>query len=348
MKVLLVSAIAPPAGGIATWTEQYRNCFRATRNSLTIVNTALIGKRKVQINDNRNIYDEIVRTMKIIKDMSTKLKITGPDVVHINSSCSKLGIIRDYVCVLRAYLCNVPVIFHCHCNIEDQIKGRYALHIFKKVTKMSSRILVLNSKSYEFVRKITNCKVQIIPNFIAKEMLAEKVSIKQEIEEIIYVGHVQASKGCKEIYEAAQKFPNIRYTLIGPVSKEIREMECPENVALLGAQEHSKIKEYLTKADLFLFPSYTEGFSLSLVEAMAAGLPVIASNVGANKDMIEDKGGVIIPVKDSEAIEEAIKKMRNSEIRKQYAEWNLKKVKGNYIDESVLSRLFSIYREVLK
>ena len=58
-----------------------------------------------------------------------------------------------------------------------------------------------------------------------------------------------------------------------------------------------KLQKYLDKADVFLFPSYTEGFSISLTEAMASGLPCIASDVGANQDMLENHGGILIKTK---------------------------------------------------
>ena len=344
MKVLLVSALPPPAGGIASWTERYLEYCNVHKIDISIVNIALNGDRGKKINDKTNIKDELKRTFRVINDMRKEVKSSGATVVHMNTSCGPLGIFRDYLCVREAYKRKLPIVLHFHCNIENRVHGHGGMWALKKMTLMADEILVLNSTSKEFVAPLSRVEPTIIPNFINSDFLTDKHLIREKIKEVVFVGHVQITKGSKEILEAAAKLPDIHFSLIGPVADEIALLPCPQNVSLVGPKAPNEVKQYLQDADLYLFPSYTEGFSLSLTEAMAMGLPAVATDVGANKDMLEDKGGIIIPVKDSGAIVDAISKVQDEAIRKQMSEWVINKVRDHYLTDTVMGQLIDIYK----
>ena len=118
-------------------------------------------------------------------------------------------------------------------------------------------------------------------------------------------------------------------------------------VTLLGQKDYLEVKIYYERANVYLFPSHTEGFSMLLTEAMAAGLPCIATDVGANKDMLEDKGGIIIPAGDGTAIIQASESMSDSTVRQKMSNWNIDKVKNEYTLEKVMYRIYNIYQDVL-
>lgn len=347
-RVLLVSALPPPEGGIATWTERYIEYCKANSISEEIVNIALSGDRALKINNRTNIMDEFKRTNRVLKDMRLKVKTSNSTVVHMNTSCGKLGIFRDYLCVREAYRKKIPIILHFHCNVENRIHGQVGLWALKKMIGMSSKILVLNSSSKNFIAPFSNSEPIIVPNFINCNFLVDEHQIRDEIKEVVFVGHVQVSKGCKEILESAKLLPNIHFTLIGPVADEIGSLTCPSNVSLLGPKSQEEVKQYLLNSDLYLFPSYTEGFSLSLTEAMATGLPAVATDVGANKDMLEDKGGAIIPVKNVNAILQAIISLSSVSVRKDISQWCIHKVMDNYLTETVMGKIIEIYSDVVE
>lgn len=347
MRILLVSAVPPPAGGIATWSLRYLEFCKKHQISVDLVNTALSGERGNRINSKRKLSDEISRTRRILHDMKQELKNT-PDIVHVNSSCSTFGIIRDYMCIYMAKKRKIPVFFHCHCNIKDQIQKTYGIKILKKIFNMVSQVWVLNTDSFNFVKELNAKKVEIVPNFVDEESLSDIHNINKEIGEVVFVGHVQPTKGCKEIYDVARRLPQVHFRLIGPVNDEIKQLQCPKNVTLEGECSSEQIQQFFSIADVFLFPSHTEGFSLSLTEAMANGLPCIATNVGANKDMIENQGGIIVPVKDEKAIVEAFQLIGEKETRKKMSVWNINKVRSTYTIEIVMRKIVEMYKRELK
>jgi glycosyltransferase involved in cell wall biosynthesis len=111
----------------------------------------------------------------------------------------------------------------------------------------------------------------------------------------------------------------------------------------LGPLIRQEVKELLIESDVFLFPSYTEGFANAMLEAMASGLPIITTPVGANVDMIESMGGVIVEVGNSNSVIEAIDNINNSSVRSKMSEWNLNKVNNEYTIEKVMNKLISLY-----
>lgn len=344
MRILLVSALPPPAGGIAVWTERYLAYCRDKSIDVGLVNIALNGTRKDKINNKTRPLDEISRTRRIINDMRKKLGEVNPSVVHMNTSCGSFGIFRDLICVRAANKRHIPVVLHFHCNVESMVRGKARTWALRQMTSMASQVLVLNRASQKYVTPFAQKAPIVVPNFINSDFIAESHEIRDTIEEIVFVGHVQETKGSRELLKAAERFPKVHFVLIGPVADGISSLPCPPNVSMIGQKSTDEVRQYLLNADLFLFPSYTEGFSLSLMEAMATGLPAIVTDVGANQDMIENQGGIVIPARDSDAIVAAIENLQAQEVRSKMSAWSINKVRKNYLVENIMVRLITLYQ----
>lgn len=348
LKVLLISPLPPPAGGIATWTVQFLDWAKKNNLNVNIVDTSLKGSRAAKINSDRNISDEVRRTINILKDLKKKIKEFDPNVIHLNTACGKFGIIRDYLFARLVKKANKKIIIHYRCNIEDQVMIKSVQHFFlKKISEIADKNIVLNKASKKYLRINFEQESLIVPNFISGDFINKKSkSINAEINQILFIGHVQESKGIFEIIEAAKLLPDIKFKLAGPVKDEEIKKGLPRNVYLLGAVKNSEVRELLLNSDVFLFPTYTEGFSNALLEAMAIGLPIITTPVGANVDMVESKGGIIIDIHDIEGIMEAILSIQNPLKRKEISNWNIQKVKDNYTIENVMGQLISEYKKM--
>lgn len=347
MKILLVSPLPPPAGGIATWTVMYKDYCQKHDIPLHIVNIAVQGARAEKNSTKRQVVSEIKRTVNVLRDLKKQLKAVKPDVVHLNTSCSKFGIFRDMLCVVRAFRKKVPVIVHCRCNIQDQVKSKLGKWAFRRMAKHATKVLTLNQRSYDYASGYAAGKTVTVPNFIEQQSLHLRDKINPTIQNVIFVGHVQKTKGVQEIVRAAGQLPDMNFTMMGAVQIDLSELQVPENVDFRGNQSRQVVLEELRKADVFLFPSYTEGFANAMTEAMASGLPVITTDVGANREMIEDCGGLVVPVGDSDAIVAALKELNeNAKQREEMSAWNIRKVENCYLQEPVMQQLFSIYREI--
>jgi glycosyltransferase involved in cell wall biosynthesis len=84
-----------------------------------------------------------------------------------------------------------------------------------------------------------------------------------------------------------------------------------------------------------------------VLESMARGLPVITTNVGANMDMLENLGGIVVDSPKTELLIRAIDTIMPFETRKKMSEWLFSKVANNYVSSVVLNQLNNAYLEVL-
>ena len=100
----------------------------------------------------------------------------------------------------------------------------------------------------------------------------------------------------------------------------------------------------MAKSDIFVLPSLSEGFPNVILEAMAAGLPIISSNVGGVPDIIQDEvnGLLVEPMNSKEIAEKVLFILTNEELRKKIVINNKIKVQ-NYSLESVISNLERVY-----
>lgn len=348
MKVLLISVKSEKMkGGIATWTNQYLSGCGDANIQCNIVNTEVFRESAVQATCKRNLKDEFIRTRRINRELHIYLKQSHYDIAHLNTSIGFFGVIRDYYLAKNIVRHGIPLVVHFHCDIPYWVRNPLIKCYLKKLLQLSKINFVLCKNSHQYLWHEFNKDSVFVPNFINEKLIIKRKVINTEIKKICFVGRVSEAKGAQEIFNVAIKFPNIQFKLAGEVSAEIESCSIPSNVELLGTLSHDKIINLLDESDLFLFPSHTEGFSMALAESMARGVPAIATDVGANANMLETNGGITVRVGDTEAMTDAVKKMQNSALRQEMSNWCIDKVKTYYTVGKVMDRIKTLYIEAI-
>jgi glycosyltransferase involved in cell wall biosynthesis len=135
------------------------------------------------------------------------------------------------------------------------------------------------------------------------------------------VGNIRRVKGHDVFIKAAasivEQFPRVSFNIAGDVLEPDYFEELQTLIRSLNLSDHfhfvggvANLREYLSTADIFVLPSRSEGFSNAIVEAMAASLPVVATNVGGNAEAVTDGvSGVIVPSEDPAALAAAVARM---------------------------------------
>jgi glycosyltransferase involved in cell wall biosynthesis len=174
------------------------------------------------------------------------------------------------------------------------------------ITKKTDRFIAVSTEMREALLEagIAPEKLALITNGI--ELTAPRNTnpcvLKQELSEnterpvVLFVGRLVKEKGVDRLLRVWASLPGHETMLLlivgdGPLREDLesqtRNLELLPSVRFLGHQ--AEVSKFYSVADLFVLPSKTEGMSNSLLEAMAVGLPVVASNVGGNKDVIKDQ-----------------------------------------------------------
>lgn len=353
MKVILLAPTPPPSGGIASWTMRMLSCRLKNDWKVDVVDEKVIGDRetfgdKTQI----NLVMELRRTFNIWKNLNGKLKDPEVSIVHSNIPAGLKSMLRELGCLIITKLNRKKFIIHYRCTIPNMVKSGIDFLVFKLLTRYSDAVIALNTPSKQFTEQSVKTPVYLIPNFVEQSSIKKSEDVKnnKNLSRVLYVGGVIPEKGCLEIVETSKYFPEIEFRLIGKVSSQVKDSIITDNVVIMGEQTREVVEKEMEQADIFMFPSYFlgEGFSNALVEAMGKGLPCIVTEWAANSDMIEDKGGIVVPIKNVEALIKAIEQMKDYEVRRVMSAWNIKKVLSSYTESIVTSNYVDLYEEMTR
>jgi glycosyltransferase involved in cell wall biosynthesis len=133
----------------------------------------------------------------------------------------------------------------------------------------------------------------------------------------------------------------------GKIEKEIRERHLEANVLLLG--QRSDVARFLRAADVFLLSSISEGIPLTVIEAMAAGLPVVATNVGGMSEVVEEgQTGLLAPAGDAAALAGCVHRLAGQpELRRQMGRRGRERANGVFAESQMHAQYVRLYEEML-
>lgn len=347
-KVVLLAPTPPPAGGIATWTLELMRQCQTQGIEIALVNMQMVGKRSALSTGKRNMTDELRRSTHIFRQLNQVLahKEALLGVAHLNTSCGKFGLLRDLLLAQRIKRAGLRLLVHYHCDVPYQVRSRVSRWAVGRLASLADRNLVLCGTSQRYLAQELGAQSEMVPNFIRSDALSQdRKEISESLSHLCFVGRVSLEKGAREIYALAARFPEITFELIGELSGEVATWEKPENITHAGLLPHDQVLRRLDAADAFLFPSHSEGFSIALLESMARGLPALATDVGANADMLAQGCGAVVPMADVEAMAKALESMRDPQVRRAMSENALQKVREHYTAEAVTKQLEAFYYE---
>ena len=242
--------------------------------------------------------------------------------------------------------------------------------IYYPVEKWLSRytdvIITINHEDYELVSKrFHNKKTYYIPgvgvdlsgfcNTVVDKMQKRKgLGVREQDFLILSVGEINDNKNHQIVIRAISKIdnPSVKYYIAGegPLAESllylIDELGLNDQIKLLG--QRTDVFELLKCSDAFVHPSKREGLSVALMESMAAGLPVICSDIRGNVDLIDDnQGGYLCQVDSVDDYADAITKLMNDKaLCKRFADHNQKKIQEFSLDV-VDKRMRKIFAEIL-
>lgn len=172
---------------------------------------------------------------------------------------------------------------------------------------------------------------------------------------LLFLGRLSREKGFEDLLFALprvlKQWPGAELFACGlgdlPKYRDMcKAMAIRNNVHFLGWVEHEQKINLLGQADIFVLPSHNEGFPVCLLEAMAAGLPVVATNVGGIPDLVEpDKNGILVEAGKAVALADAIINLADDFfLRERMSINNRAKAMEQYDIKLVMRELSDIYR----
>jgi len=283
-----------------------------------------------------------------------------PDLIHAHNA-QYAGIIASEI--KREW--GVPYVLTEHSSIYaiGSVPGPQLAPIQNAFKNADKRLVVSPSLAHHLERSVGQvvCPWEWVPNILAEQF--EKNALKHETRKrdetlfrFLNVGWLEENKGQADLLRAfARQFKDrgdvqLRIGGGGPLTEELKrlsgELGIGRQVIFLGALRHGQVLAEMQACDAFVLASRYETFGVVLIEVLACGKPVISTACGGPSCVVRKENGLLVPVRDSVALAEAMATMRSA--AHQYdSDWIRQDCIARFGERAVVGQLSNVYREVL-
>ena len=378
-NIIFFTQLPPPYAGPEIMTQGFIDYFKKNNFNLIVIKSNIqssnFQKGKISL---KGILKFLLRYIKLL----TKLINKNNSKIYLTIACGKVGFLRDFIVIMTASLFRKKIYIHLHGGNFDnfyQNSGKIFKKLIKTAWGKANCAIVLSEtlKSSQLINAAPEVHLEIVNNGIKINNFKINKSRKYNKSEytICFLGTLCFTKGFYDLIEVYKKLRNdninLKINIAGeyPVSKPqlseflsdalksyymIHYKEITEemqkfidniknyNGKYWGVINDEKKSEFFNDSDIFILPSYMEGVSISMLEAMAHGLPIITTNVGGHKDIIKvSENGFVIEKGDKNALYEKIKYLlQNPELCKKMSYNNIKKIEEEFNIEKSAEMLY--------
>jgi glycosyltransferase involved in cell wall biosynthesis len=334
----------------------------AERCAIVYVNTAPSGEKRPGEFTASNLWLTAVHARTLYRASRRA------DVVHLNlAAAPALPLIRALVLTLACRLAGTPVILHAHTGMIETCVQRWFFRWIMRLELRAASLLIVVSRAAGRAAGPLGPpgRVAYLPNGV--DPAAFSTGPKDEDPPLMaFVGTVAERKGLIDLRDALRTLRSpdgdLRLHLVivgdgvqeGPGSFDrIRDAYRSADlgsVEFAGALSHDRTSALLGRAAIFCLPSHSEGFPLSVLEAMASAAAVVATEVGDLPDILDHgAAGLLVPAMDPGSLCRALDRLlRDADGRRRLGEAGRERVERHYSQGRLVERLFDLYRSVAK
>jgi glycosyltransferase involved in cell wall biosynthesis len=332
-RLLIVGPLPPPLGGVQLTIDMQRHSSLARAFELHVVDTS---KRQLRWAVEHPTWKTPLYFARDFLHLVRALARLRPEVVLVHAA-SSISLLRDWVFMVTARIAGAKVICHYHGTLHTRFPSgetRSGRAIGRMLMSAAHRVIVL-SPGYqrEMAKAWKRDDLVWAPNMVDVALFR---SVSAETRPpwlasgdraVLFVGRLSRPKGIYDLFDAIprviERHPEAKFVLVGVAESDAMEpviraeagrRGIAARIAFLGSLEGGDKVAAFATAQMIVVPSWTEAFPLVIPEAMAAGLPVIATAVGAIPDFVkEGEDGFLIAPGDWPALAQRICRLLDDE-----------------------------------
>lgn len=360
MKKVLLCSPRGKVGGICSWTE---NILSHAEKKDDIFLKWYYCHIPSDATTKDNTFNRIISGIKtyipFLMGLKSHIRKEGFDVVHFSTS-GGLSFIKDFIALKMCRKAGINTVLHFHFGRLPQILTSKTLErkFLERCMPYIDRFVTMDLESYNSLVSYGCKNVFLIPNPLSEKvenLITQGADLQRKTGLIVYAGHVIPTKGVFELIKACRDIPDIKLELLGACSDNMRESLCntagrnPDKwLNIRGNCSLEEVIETMKRCDIFVLPSYTEGFPNVILESMAAGCAIISTPVGAIPQILEDdergKYGILVPPKDVDALQNVISNLLYDERLKKELRRNVQqRVHEDYNINTVWKNLVAVW-----
>jgi glycosyltransferase involved in cell wall biosynthesis len=363
-RLLVVGPVGTPGGGETSARILLRSSLPGEFEVRHFDTTRKGSKESIGRFTLGNAY----RAMHFIHALQAELRKFRPNVVHLNIAASRVSVIRDSVFAGLVKRAGSRLVLHSHAgHLEPGYRNSGPLwrRVWRGLFTKADAIICLSPYWKAFFDSLgTGIRSEVIPNPVDPEFVRDLSRVTKQPRNgvrVLFVGAICISKGLMELIEALDPLmdsrPDLRARLVGfpqypgeqeRVLERISRMKNADRVAVPGPKFGAELAAEYRNADLLVLPSYAEGVPMVILEAMAAGLPIVTTNVGGIPDVVKHGvNGLLVPPRDVGALRDALARVIDSApLGQRMGESNLRDVR-HYNADAFASACARLYRSVM-
>lgn len=351
-------------GGLVVWGANMVN-YHKEEGYRDVDLIPISFDRKTYAEKHNGKLDQIVNGVKELKSAVAKaisiIKHKEVDAVHVCTS-THFSLLKDWLILRVARKNGVKGFVHFHCGRVPLIlkNGGWELFLFNRVMKFATTAITMDMASYNALQSAGYHNVANLPNPLSLDIINQIKNagdVRRHPRRMVFVGHVVASKGIYELVESCLSVENPELRIIGKVLPEDKEKinaiankkDNGKWLTWVGEIPHEEVIKELLAAELFVLPTYTEGFPNVILEAMACGNAIVTCAVGAIPEMLNilhDPCGIAVQPQSVKFYREALLSViDSSDYLKRLSAKAVKRVNENYAMPIVWKQMIDIWTE---
>ncbi|MEQ8766144.1 MAG: glycosyltransferase family 4 protein [Planctomycetota bacterium] len=367
-KVLLVGPFPPTVGGVTTFLSNLTTSALRHQYSFLPFSISRPPKRETIDNDRYSALltggkGRFVRALMVTLWNALRFPVVllrqGPDIVQLHSSDYWSFWESSYYLLVARLLRRSTVMRFGGCFDAFYRETRRPLRALIRWILNRPDVIVVQSESWQrfFTSLVPGRDIRILPNAIDADGFAlERSSSAGQVRAVFLCGSEARRKGLDTVLSALQRLqgrlPELHVDFLAAgdaIRRRVDSIRLEGRITLHGVCDREQLARHLAHADFVLLPSFREGFPNSLLEAMAAGLPVITTPVGAIPEVVHDgEGALFVPAGDTDSLATAIETMTlDAEMRERFGDANHRRAREEYSRDRVFSRLADAYASLI-
>lgn len=331
-KVVVVGPLPPPMHGVANATQRIVSS-PILRERLSLLHLDTSDRRDLA-NMGRIDTQNLVLAARHVLQLAAMCVAHRPHLIYYTLSQNPAALARDTALRWTAWLFGADSVVHLRGSRYAEIARRRDLTgtLVRRALREATTVLVLGESQVEPIAQVArHHRIAVVPNGLAELPVAKPAASGDGPCTFAFLGAVRASKGAilavRAIGQAVREGADVRLVLAGELPRgdelrriraEIEDARVENRVVFRGTVTGDDKWTLLREADAFVLPSYAEGQPWSILEAMAVGLPVISTRVGAVPDTVVDGvTGILVEAGDEHGLAHAVLELaRRPELRR--------------------------------